>query len=207
MPRTWPDDFAERKRGKDCPFCAAGRVEEDRYGARIFAGRVSDAYLHRAQVQPGYTIVVWRGGHVADPTELSDEDAAAYWLETLRVARALERFYKPLKLNFDTLGNTVPHLHTHVVPRYPIDENPGGPPRFMMSDRPHPPIPEARFRDEVDALRALLAQPAEAGAATPPAPGRTGTDRTARATRSRERGGAVERRSSTTPGQRRPRRG
>jgi diadenosine tetraphosphate (Ap4A) HIT family hydrolase len=158
MPRSWPDDFEERKRGKDCPFCAAGRLEEDRFGSRIFAGVVSDAYLHRAQVQPGYTVVVWRGRHVADPTELSDDEAVAYWLETLRVARALERFYHPVKLNFDTLGNTVPHLHTHVVPRYLADENPGGPARFMTEDRVHPPIPEERFRDEVNRLRALLAE-------------------------------------------------
>ena len=207
MPRYWPDDFAERKQGKDCPFCAAGRVDEDRYGTRIFEGRVSDAYLHRAQVQPGYTIVVWRGRHVADPTELSDEDAAAYWLETLRVSRALERFYRPIKLNFDTLGNTVPHLHTHVVPRYAIDENPGGPARFMMSDKKHPPIPEARFREEVAALRAMLATQAPAAASIPPAPERTGTDRTARATRSPGTNGGGPRRSSTTRSPRRPRRG
>ena len=199
MPRYWPDDFEARKRGKDCPFCASGRVEEDRFGARIFQGRVSDAYLHRAEVQPGYTVVVWRGDHVADPTELSDEDASAYWLETIHVARAIERYYKPLKLNFDTLGNTVPHLHTHVVPRYPIDENPGGPARFMMEDRKHRPIPEERYRDEVAALRALLA--------SPPARARTGTDRTARATRSPGTAAGGPRTSPTTRTPRRPRRG
>ena len=133
MPRSWPDDFVERKGGKDCPFCAAGRVEEDRFGARIFAGRVSDAYLHRADVKRGYTIVVWRGRHVADPTELSDADASAYWREVLQVARAIEQRYQPLKMNFELLGNSVPHLHTHVVPRYEIDENAGGPPHFLAT--------------------------------------------------------------------------
>lgn len=156
MARTWPADFEERKRGRACPFCAEGRAEDNGFGVRIFAGRVSDAYLQRADIQRGYTVVVWRGRHVADPTELSDDEAAAYWLELLRVARALERHFRPLKLNFDTLGNSVPHLHTHVVPRYPDDPNPGAPPRFMMVDEPHPPMSEDRFRTEVAALRALL---------------------------------------------------
>jgi hypothetical protein len=28
--------------------------------------------------------VVWRGRHVAEPTELSDEEAVGYWREVLR---------------------------------------------------------------------------------------------------------------------------
>jgi diadenosine tetraphosphate (Ap4A) HIT family hydrolase len=32
-----------------------------------------------------------------------------------------------VKLNFLTLGNSVPHLHTHVLPRYRNDPAPGGP--------------------------------------------------------------------------------
>jgi diadenosine tetraphosphate (Ap4A) HIT family hydrolase len=118
---------------------------------------VADAYLQRADIQRGYTVVVWRGPHVADPTELSEEDAAAYWLEVLRVARAIGSHFRPIKLNFDTLGNTVPHLHTHVVPRYLGDENPGGPLPFMMASGPYPVMPEDRFRSEVASLRALLA--------------------------------------------------
>jgi diadenosine tetraphosphate (Ap4A) HIT family hydrolase len=30
-------------------------------------------------------------------------------------------------MNYLTLGNWVPHLHTHVVPRYTHDPAPGGP--------------------------------------------------------------------------------
>ena len=48
--------------------------------ARIFAGEVSDAYLNRNDIQRGYTIVTWRGRHVAEPTELEPDEAAAYWL-------------------------------------------------------------------------------------------------------------------------------
>jgi len=42
------------------------------------------------------------------------------------VARAIEAEFAPVKLNLFTLGNMVPHLHTHVVPRFLDDPFPGG---------------------------------------------------------------------------------
>jgi diadenosine tetraphosphate (Ap4A) HIT family hydrolase len=135
-------------------MCEQGRPEETDYGARIFAGAVSDAYLQKAGIQRGYTISIWRGRHVAEPTELTDEEASAYWLELLRVGRALEQHLQPVKLNYDLLGNSLPHLHTHVVPRYADDPRPGWPFPFPEDDRP--PIEQQLYRCDVQALRALL---------------------------------------------------
>jgi diadenosine tetraphosphate (Ap4A) HIT family hydrolase len=135
-------------------MCAQGRPEEDEYGARILAGEVSDAYLQKAGIQRGYTIVIWRGRHAAEPTELSEAEASAYWLELLRVGRALETHFEPVKLNYDVLGNSLPHLHTHVLPRYADDPKPGWP--FPFPEKTPPPHPEVEFRADVDTLRGLL---------------------------------------------------
>ena len=135
-------------------MCAEGRPEETLRGSRIFEGAVSDAYLQRADIQRGYTIVVWRGRHVAEPTELSREEAAAYWLEVLAVGRALEEHLGPVKMNYDLLGNSLPHLHTHVLPRYADDPRPGWPFPFPETDPPA--TDEAAFEADVEALRALL---------------------------------------------------
>jgi diadenosine tetraphosphate (Ap4A) HIT family hydrolase len=87
-------------------------------------GVYTDAYLQRADVQPGYTLVIWRGRHVNEPTELDDAEASGYWAEVLTVARALISVYKPLKMNYETLGNSLPHLHTHLIPRFSEDPRP-----------------------------------------------------------------------------------
>lgn len=147
----WPQSFYEFRRGEGCPMCAEGRPDETRFGARIFEGAVSDAYLQRADVQRGYTIVVWRGRHVAEPTELSADEAAQYWLEVLEVGRRLERRLDPVKMNYDLLGNSMPHLHTHVLPRYADDPRPGWPFPFPQ-DEPGP-IEEEAFRRDVEDLR------------------------------------------------------
>jgi diadenosine tetraphosphate (Ap4A) HIT family hydrolase len=150
----WPDEFYALRSGEGCEMCRQGRPEETQGGVRIFAGEVSDAYLQKAGIQRGYSIVIWRGRHVAEPTELSADEASAYWLELLRVGRALERHLEPVKLNYDLLGNSLPHLHTHVVPRYADDPKPGWP--FPFPEHDPPPHPEAELRADVEALRALL---------------------------------------------------
>lgn len=124
--RTWSLEWEARKAGEDCPFCAEGRVDRNPYGIRIFGGSLTDAYLQRYAPLPGFTIVVWRGRHVADPADLSDEEACAYESEVLTVARALRRYFQPAQVNYLTLGNQIPHLHTNVVLRYVDDPAPGG---------------------------------------------------------------------------------
>jgi diadenosine tetraphosphate (Ap4A) HIT family hydrolase len=150
----WPPSFYELREGKGCPICAEGRPDENRVGTRIFAGEVTDAYLRRTGIQRGYTIVTWRGRHVAEPTELEPDEATAYWAELLRVGRALEQHLQPVKLNYNILGNEVPHLHTHVIPRYADDPKPGWP--FPFPEEEPPPHDEGEFRRDVEALRALL---------------------------------------------------
>jgi diadenosine tetraphosphate (Ap4A) HIT family hydrolase len=145
----WPQSFYELKRGEGCPMCEQGRPEKTEYGARIFAGEVTDAYLQRRKVQRGYTVVVWRGRHVAEPTALSRDEAAQYWLEVLEVGRRIERHLGPVKLNYETLGNSMPHLHTHVMPRYALDPRPEWP--FPYPEEA-PPIDEAEFRADVELL-------------------------------------------------------
>jgi diadenosine tetraphosphate (Ap4A) HIT family hydrolase len=144
-------------RGDGCPMCAAGRPAEDEFGIRIYRSDVSDAYLRKSDVgQRGYSLVIWRGRHVAEPTELTADEATSYWLDVVRVSRAIEAQYAPAKLNLMILGNAVPHLHTHVIPRYLDDSAPERPPRFMRVDQKDPAVPEAQLRADADALRRAL---------------------------------------------------
>jgi diadenosine tetraphosphate (Ap4A) HIT family hydrolase len=151
----WPQQFYAWRRGEGCPMCGDGRPDETRWGVRIFAGEVGDAYLQRADIQRGYTVVIWRGRHVVEPTELTQDEAARYWLEVVRVGWALEKHLEPVKMNYDLLGNSLPHLHTHVLPRYADDPRPGWP--FPFPEDEPAPIDEDAFRADVEALRALLA--------------------------------------------------
>jgi diadenosine tetraphosphate (Ap4A) HIT family hydrolase len=155
---TWPADWEERRRGIGCIACGDGRPDRIPDGERILAGATSDAYLSRSSVARGYTLLSWRGRHVSELTDLQPDELLSFTQELVTVCRAIETYYQPLKLNLLLLGNSMPHLHAHIVPRYWSDPNPGRPPRFMMAEREWPLIDEDDYQSQLRALRELLSQ-------------------------------------------------
>ena len=61
MKLRWPPDWNERVAGTNCEMCEAKRTDNDQYGIRIYSTPHVDAVLQRANIQPGYTLVIWRG--------------------------------------------------------------------------------------------------------------------------------------------------
>ena len=125
--RTWPEDWAERRAGLDCPTCAQGRPDQTRGGVRFFTNKVADAYLRKSAPLPGYSLVIWRGRPAADLAELTDEELADYWRAVATASRALYAVFNPAQINYLTYGNSVPHLHTYLLLRYLDDPCPGMP--------------------------------------------------------------------------------
>jgi len=73
---------------------------------------------------PGYVCVVARE-HVVEPFELVD--GSRWWAECMAVARALKVALRSTKINYEIHGNTLPHLHMHLYPRFEGDPYVGRP--------------------------------------------------------------------------------
>ena len=52
---------------------------------------------------------------------LVPDERSLFLHEMAEVAHAVFRAFAPVKLNYDMLGNGVPHLHWHLVPRHADD--------------------------------------------------------------------------------------
>ena len=138
-------------------MCASEGLAETPHGVRVFEGRWCDGYLSRYPMRPGYTVVIWKGRHVAEPGDLTADEAAGFWAEVAVVADAVEAEYRPLKMNWLHLGNGVPHLHVHLVPRPVDDVRAGRPLECEAFDQSlTPAVPDGRLREEAVALRAAL---------------------------------------------------
>jgi diadenosine tetraphosphate (Ap4A) HIT family hydrolase len=94
------------------------------------------ASFYEMRAGTGLSIVIWHERHVVEPTELDPNEAGAFWLELLEVGRTIEAAFELIKLNYNLLGNEVPHLHAHVVPRYADDPRPGWPSPFLEDGAP-----------------------------------------------------------------------
>ena len=78
------------------------------------------AMLNRDQFFPGYTFVVSKQ-HVTELFQLDRKTRGAVIEEVNGVASALYMLFQPDKINYELLGNMVPHMHWHLVPRFATD--------------------------------------------------------------------------------------
>lgn len=149
----WPPDYAAQLTGSACPLCAEGRPDHIGQCWRFYASPYSDAYLHGHGVQRGYVVVIWRGRHVVEPTELTMDEAQAFWADAMRVSRTMQQVYQPLKMNYQLPGNRVAHLHWILAPRFVDDIAPGDP----LPGSGYQVFPVVQVQAELAQLRAVLA--------------------------------------------------
>jgi diadenosine tetraphosphate (Ap4A) HIT family hydrolase len=86
----------------------------------FYESRVSVAKLNPDQAFEGYTFLTLRW-HEEELYRLADKDRKQFLEDMSFVANALSMAFKPDKMNYELLGNSMPHLHWHLVPRYTSD--------------------------------------------------------------------------------------
>ncbi|HEY4541513.1 MAG TPA: HIT family protein [Noviherbaspirillum sp.] len=69
---------------------------------------------------PGFCRVIWNA-HAREMTDLSSAERAILIAAVWQVEEAVREAMAPHKVNVASLGNVVPHLHWHVIPRYEDD--------------------------------------------------------------------------------------
>lgn len=71
---------------------------------------------------PGLTRVIWHE-HIAEMTQLDLAQRRRFMDVVWIVEQTLREQFEPHKINLAQLGNQVPHLHWHVMPRWTFDSH------------------------------------------------------------------------------------
>ena len=101
---------------KNCSYCAEGALL-DAFGIKIGELPMSKVILFKEQSHRGRCIVACKK-HVDDISDLSMEDRAQFMEDVSHVASIIHELFKPDKINFGAYGDTMHHLHFHLVPKY-----------------------------------------------------------------------------------------
>lgn len=119
---TWPDRLA----GRDCPLCGP-QPEANDYKLTIAPLRISTLYLCRDQRFRGYCYLIFNPYHATSLAGLPDDEHHAFMADLRQAGRALQTALQPDHMNYECLGNSEPHLHWHLIPRYVDDPRWGRP--------------------------------------------------------------------------------
>ena len=117
-----------------CPFCS---IKDDR-----IVGRLGTAFAIRDgfPVSPGHTLIIPRR-HIGSLFGIPGSDLLDLLQLLAQTKAALDREFQPDGYNIGVndgaaAGQTVPHLHLHLIPRYRGDQpDPRGGVRWIFPDK------------------------------------------------------------------------
>lgn len=134
----------------DCVMCSRWRDEPE---LRIIDFEHCFVQLNRDQFFPGYCFVFTRE-HVTELFHLGQSVRQEIVEEVNQVAAALAQVYQPAKMNYELLGNMVPHMHWHLVPRF-VDD-PLWPRPIWSEPHTEKHLGPEGYRSEIDRIRNAL---------------------------------------------------
>ncbi len=125
MPSNQPS-WEQLAQGQNCVFDAPRAASTDAW-EHVASLLVSTLYLARNQTYRGHCILILDIKHATRPDQLSAAEWASFCADLHRAETAVVRTVEPDHINIASLGNVMPHLHWHIIPRYRADPRWGGP--------------------------------------------------------------------------------
>ena len=114
---------------------------------------VSSLYLAKNQTYRGQCLLIFDLRHAARPDQLTSAEWTAFCTDLFVAQNAVVAVTTPDHINIESLGNVVPHLHWHIIPRY-VDDPRWGMPIWVTPLSAMPDTPLA-VRDQETLLRRL----------------------------------------------------
>jgi diadenosine tetraphosphate (Ap4A) HIT family hydrolase len=110
-----------------CGICAMiDRIKAGSFPDFIAELKSCYVILGDQQFYRGYC-VLFAKLHATELYLMPADDARLLFDEMRLVAEAIAAVVKPWKMNYECLGNSEPHVHWHLLPRYETDEMRHGP--------------------------------------------------------------------------------
>lgn len=93
--------------------------------------------------------------HFVELHDMPEQDLLDFMKDVQRASKALKKVSGAVKINYEIHGNTVPHLHVHLFPRYMNDQFPSAPIDYRITE-PNVYGSERGFRHFIESMKLEL---------------------------------------------------
>ncbi len=136
-----------------CKICENAWPQKDHFIGDL---GLAWAYLFEDQFFAGWTVLIFKD-HRTELFQLTQKERGALMEEVSWAGEALTKIFDVRKINSELLGNQVPHIHWHVIPRLISDPDQLNP----VWSVPHKPVglTASLLSERLHLLRAALGMP------------------------------------------------
>lgn len=136
---------------QNCIFCKI--IQGEIPSAKVYEDEEIYAFLDISQVTKGHTLIIPKK-HVENIYETNEEIASSLFARVPKIANALKKAYQPAGINIlnnngKAAGQTVFHIHIHLIPRY--DESDGYDAKWVTNNEAYTPEDLAEIAQKIAA--------------------------------------------------------
>lgn len=136
---------------QNCIFCKI--IQGEIPSAKVYEDEEVFAFLDISQVTKGHTLIIPKK-HVENIYETNEEIASSLFARVPKIANALKKAYQPAGINIlnnngKAAGQTVFHIHIHLIPRY--DESDGFDAKWVTNNEAYTPEDLAEIAQKIAA--------------------------------------------------------
>ncbi len=117
------------EKNPDCLYCTRNQLQHDLM-IEICDLSVSTLFLFKEQTYHGRCVVAYKD-HANQLFELTEADQNAFMADVVKVTKAMNTAFNPVKINLGAYSDKLQHLHFHLAPKYVDGPDYGG--TFQMN--------------------------------------------------------------------------
>jgi len=147
-------DYAKWAHKENCPVCRNEESDDPPVEIKEMAHSWLECHKEAQGCLFGKCHVLSKV-HSVHFYDLPEDDMKALMCEVQQAARALHKVTGAVKINYEIHGNSMPHLHVHLFPRYLDDDFPSAPIDYRKTE-PSPYESDEEFQWFVEQMRLAL---------------------------------------------------
>lgn len=136
-----------------CFYCDEHHEGREGLMIKVADMKAGVLYLMKDQAHKGRAVVALKN-HKKELCECTDQERADYMEDVARASGAIKKLWGCTKINLASFGDTNPHLHFHIVPKYEGGFEFGG--SFAITNPEPVLLTDAEYAEMIAALKTEL---------------------------------------------------